>query len=808
MEPQLRQRLANQIASGELILFTGAGFSLSANNHLGSGIPSVRRLSEALWPIAFPGTSYEESSTLGDIYEVAVSRAGNKVRDTLKDLLTVDSSSIPDCYRKWFEMPWARIYTLNVDDLDEAVHRTFEIHRRIQSINALKDSYPSETGDLLSVHLNGRVADYPDMTFSPRQYGERTARHEPWYYHLVSDLVSHPILYVGTVLDEPLLWQHIELRRSRNPQQRELRPGSYLVTPLISAARRAMLDGFNIKLVEMKQEEFVANVLDTMEVEKQKGLAVIASRRAASAGGKFLHSVADLRTQKDDGSSDYLLGREPFWSDITAGRAVKRAFETELKETIEKSGENVVVLTGTAGAGKSTTLMRLALEYHAEGKEVGWLDSEVDLPLWRIREAVRNSKFNVLAIDDADNFGHSIGSLLADFTSDNPDMLILAGMRSTKFDRLQVEDYLRGHSHLLYAIPHLENTDIESLLDALERANRLGYLRGLSHQQRIDAFQQNAGRQLLVAMIQATSNERFEEKIDSECRDLPRELGLIYCIGAIATSLRGSLTKDEFLLASGDSSNEQLNRVQRLLDQRLFIAPDNKHIRVRHRVVADRAVDYYRREGLTREPIIGLLFAVATKAHAEQHRKSREQKLLLQLMNHRVLLNLTSDQETPRLAYAEVENILGWNYHFYLQRGSFEVEAGDLDLAKNFLDQARSMAADDYMVETEWAYMTLKRAAMNAAASWAQDAANEAFTELEDAIERRGKNDYYPYHVLGSQGLSWARRAVMSTDEKIRLLQRIFNIVQEGVKYHPKQRELDQLAKDIDKQRLMMVVRP
>ena len=134
------------------------------------------------------------------------------------------------------------------------------------------------------------------------------------------------------------------------------------------------------------------------------------------------------------------------------------------------------------------------------------------------------------------------------------------------------------------------------------------------------------------------------------------------------------------------------------------------------------------------------------------------------------------------------------------------MQAGDLSLAKNVLDQALAMAPDDYKVQTAWAYMTLKRAAMNASSINAVEQAEEAFTQLEDAIDRRGEHDFYPYHVLGSQGLSWARRAIISPDEKARLLARILGLVEEGVSRFPRQPELQQLLKDIEKERLMMTV--
>jgi len=35
--------------------------------------------------------------------------------------------------------------------------------------------------------------------------------------------------------------------------------------------------------------------------------------------------------------------------------------------------------------------------------------------------------------------------------------------------------------------------------------------------------------------------------------------------------------------------------------------------------------------------------------------------------------------------YEELESILSWDYHYWLQKGSLEVEAGDIRLAENFL---------------------------------------------------------------------------------------------------------------------------
>jgi hypothetical protein len=135
-----------------------------------------------------------------------------------------------------------------------------------------------------------------------------------------------------------------------------------------------------------------------------------------------------------------------------------------------------------------------------------------------------------------------------------------------------------------------------------------------------------------------------------------------------------------------------------------------------------------------------------------------------------------------------------------------EVEVGDLPRAENFLNQARSLAADDPKVETEWAYMQLKRAAQEAPAPGSDERAREAIEALEDAIARRGRADSYPIHVLGAQGLSWVRRAGLPRDERIRLMAKLRSIVGEGVKWHPYVKELELLYEDVDREYLMLGV--
>ena len=132
------------------------------------------------------------------------------------------------------------------------------------------------------------------------------------------------------------------------------------------------------------------------------------------------------------------------------------------------------------------------------------------------------------------------------------------------------------------------------------------------------------------------------------------------------------------------------------------------------------------------------------------------------------------------------------------------MEVGDLQLAQNLLEQAKSMASDDYRVQTEWAYLVIKRAAQNPEVLDSRDRVEEAFLELEDAVTRRGHQDSYPAHVMGSQGLSWVRQAPLSQDEKLGVLARLRAVVDSALEDHRTSGDLRQLARDLEQEYLLV----
>ncbi len=183
-------------------------------------------------------------------------------------------------------------------------------------------------------------------------------------------------------------------------------------------------------------------------------------------------------------------------------------------------------------------------------------------------------------------------------------------------------------------------------------------------------------------------------------------------------------------------------------------------------------------------------------------------RLLVHVLNHKFMIEELGDLDAARGVYGTVEGILQGSSHFWLQRGSLEVEVGDLDMAENFLDQARGLARDDPMVQTEWAYMALKRASEDAATGrpgW-RERADDAIGELKDAIVQRGSQDSYPFHVLGSQGLRYVRRAPLTPRQKETLLREFLGVVEHGIELHRGAEDLPQLRHDLEREYLLLSV--
>ena len=167
----------------------------------------------------------------------------------------------------------------------------------------------------------------------------------------------------------------------------------------------------------------------------------------------------------------------------------------------------------------------------------------------------------VLAIDDADIYGAELPRLVREVATFESLPLVILGVRSGKVDRVLTPNLLEGVSDLEESMPPLCDSDIPKLLDALAREKRLGILTSRSRDDQFSAFRDEAGRQLLVAMIKATSGKELKQKAFEEHDDLQGVSQNVYAVICLASAYRFGLSREEILVASRDTSNAALNAI-------------------------------------------------------------------------------------------------------------------------------------------------------------------------------------------------------------------------------------------------------
>lgn len=271
-EDQLRL-LKRVVTSGEAMLFTGAGFSSSALDRSGRAVPSTEEITREIWDLCFPEEP-QDDSTLTDLFHHAARHAPDKLDRLLKDRLCVRPESLPDFYEPWLRLPWMRVWTLNVDDIEQAVAKRFGLPKRVRTVSALTTRFSSQalrTDALPVIHLNGSIDDgIEHVTFSTTQYGERLARSDPWYAQFIDDLVSHPFVIVGTRLEEAPFWRNLHASHGSDVDLHLEVCRAFIVSPRLTRARRELLQDLGIRWLPMSAEDFASEVLSEAADESQR----------------------------------------------------------------------------------------------------------------------------------------------------------------------------------------------------------------------------------------------------------------------------------------------------------------------------------------------------------------------------------------------------------------------------------------------------------------------------------------------------------------------------------------------------------
>lgn len=132
----------------------------------------------------------------------------------------------------------------------------------------------------------------------------------------------------------------------------------------------------------------------------------------------------------------------------------------------------------------------------------------------------------------------------------------------------------------------------------------------------------------------------------------------------------------------------------------------------------------------------------------------------------------------------DLESLLYDDPHFWLQRGSYELERGDIVLAENFLNQARGLSEGDHMIDTEWAYLLMQKACRDQADMRAPEWFRDALDILYTVIDEHPSDSPNTYVVLAEHVTRWSQSGRLTFEEQLALLQSVRAVLAQGRRHY------------------------
>lgn len=823
--------LKRAVDANQCVLFLGAGFSGAATNRRGEDLPVGWELAKRMWTWVGYEAKYGayDDTPLDRLFDVARKEKGNKAMQAFLDE-TLLLSSYPDWYRTLSYPFWHRIYTTNIDDLTERVFHDRKT-TKLEIINAITSRHKERDAfleRLQYVKLNGSLNDGLDaITFGTRQYARRSAEFDPWYDQFVRDYSTHVTILIGTKLNEPLFSRAIEARGGRSGAAQELRLRSFLVADKISPVIARSLSDFNVVPVEASAESFFA-YLDTLvgdapereemlaRVNPRAALYVPMAKRAPDAEEAtkaFFAAFTQIEVQDTPRQirSLYLHGATPDWKDIAAGLDAQRDITAESQVRFAEAlatdtNERFFAVTDHRGAGKSTLLMRTAVNLAAAGNPVFFaVGEDTPEPHLIARTLDLMERRVTLFIDDAEWVAGRAKSLVEQLARLKHPPLLVLGIRSNLLHN--VED--AGLCEIW--LGELTDNDIEAVIDVLERTHTLGVMTDQPRTRIRAAFKLRARKQLLVAMKEVTTGRDFDDIIKREYNDIvDQELRLTYLIACLATSAGASLTRGQLLASSELPQALLLAGVERELRNVLVRAPEfGDRVIARHPVIATTVVESIAPKSALSVAYKRILSVLANDmdAHAKRAEPRRWFRLYKSLISHQQIFHrFERDIDEARSIYDALTAKLSNDPHYWLQYGSLELEFGELDFANRYINTAESIAPDHFLIRNAKGHLLL---ALGVAAGSLREA--EAYRSqgediLNEAIEERGEDSDYPWHILIAHLLDWINTWVADRVQKRKELNALRHRATEACEARPGSSALEQIRDKVERAYLLTAV--
>lgn len=787
----LPAHLVTLVRQGNVALVLGAGASYGAVHPEGKKIPMGPNLKEMIADDFLGGAHRADS--LAEIAELAESASSlPALQDYIHDVF--DPFQPAAHHKQLPTFRWYGIATLNYDLLIERSYAGTtgqELAPLYSDEDQVEDKRRSPN-HLLFLKLHGCITRTHDhripLILTPEQYLTHREHRENLFGILEDWAREKTLVFVGTSMQDPDIRQ-VLLEVGRNSSWRNRH---FLVVPDASSYREKFWAERKIELLKMGFADFLQHLDGAIP---RLGRTLTVPPTALPCFARFNRTNPALTRAATDAiqndlewvhpgmgaplvsPKDFYRGAAPGWGPLLQNLDVQRHLTPRLLHDIvlEAPTGNTLdfaVIKAPAGSGKTLVLRRAAWIAAADLDALCFYVRAGSLPpgeiLCEIAESASRRLF-VFVEDYAYNPG-VIAQACAIIARRKCPVTLVGTARANEWNVAcdQLEPFV---SHE-YELPYLSQREIADLLALLERHGALGTLEKQSPEDRQRAFVQRAGRQLLVALHEATLGESFERIVRNEFEKLvparAQEIYLTICaLNRTGVPVRAGLVSRLHDVPLSDFKKSFLGPLEYVV-----ILREGKHgvdaeYTARHPYIADMVFREVLNDARSRFDRLAMILDKLNPSY-ESDQASFEHLVRAQTIREWLPDDVLIDE-----FYARAEEAAPNDGHVFLQHGIYEMNrpAGDLKRAEELLSRAHELMPKNPITTHAFAELEC-RLAERAPSGLAAEKHLGRATALATSLTGRNATTSHGYVTLAKAEIIRLRRQIgdaglLASDETI-----------------------------------------
>ena len=715
------------------MLFLGAGSSLGAKSDRGIAPPDAKRLTRLLAerfldgrhandPLAYVSDLATAASDLGTVQSF--------VKEQFANLKPSSAHALLPRFR------WRAIATTNYDLLVEEAYSSDpapvqKLVPFLSDFDRVDEKLRSERG-VPYLKLHGCITRTLDESLPLILTTDQYVTHRDNRTRLFDMLrdMGHecPIVFVGYSLQDADLRQVLlDLAKLGG-----LRPHYYLVRPNVDedeirfwAQRRvSVLDGtfeafmnaLNLAIPAPHRE--LLQLMPTAH-EIQRRFAVNEPFTEAMAeflanDVEYVHSSLPLAVGTPKAFyKGFNLGWYPVQQNLDVRRDLTDVLlnEVVLRKSVDReTATDFYLIKAEAGAGKSVFLRRLAWEAAVEAdvlalvlRDAGQLEYD---SLREIHRLVQQRIF--LFVDNAADHVALLERVLTKARA--------AGLPLTVVTAERINEWNMGADRVApfvtapYRLPYLSRTESERLIALLEANDSLGRLKDKTPEQRLHAVEEHAGRQLLVALHEATAGKPFEEIIVDEFNEirpkLAQDIYLSVCVlNRLNIPVRAGVISRVYDVPFTDFRQRFFDPLEHVVQVSEQPSSRDYLYTARHAEIAVIVFQRILNNQTERFNQYVRLLAAMNISYSTDRESYRA------LLKGRALVELFHDHGAVLEIFSIAKKLAPKDPYYFHQRGLYEMHRpnGNLDEALSYFKEARSLNTRDSSVLHSMAELERKR---------------------------------------------------------------------------------------------------